>query len=404
MRKIFISIVAIVVAYFNLYADVGNNRPGIHGGMVLVNENRIRMLAGDVVLDASRIVVSHQQLSRLGVPVQCRYNFKNVSDDTIEVQFEFPFTQASSGESEGINVNFKALENNKRIVTDRVKNNLNAFSYVWKSRYLPNEQKEILCEYNGYADITDIGGSGDIWKIKFIANGTRGKLSLLDTVRIKFILPQDAAGYLNNALVKSYNDSYQRGYEIKPANSIKTAKELSWTYVRDRSDTTLDNGAIPVALLPTEDIDISFMSSLLPDSSKPPNEKKYAFRTKNDVFLELFGPCIFGSLNYSRNLSQKYSIRAGTSAIFNTMTVNKIFSVKKRTWGEAGTGPVIVMGANGCKVEYLWWSSSVYYCHKLEDLNLYYRIGLCSVVGARPSTMDDIPPLFSPCFGLGSRF
>ncbi|MBI5806663.1 hypothetical protein HZA73_11585 [candidate division TA06 bacterium] len=402
MRKAVISISAIIIACFNLHAVEGNDRPGIHGGLVHVQDNKIRLLAGDIVLDASRIIVSHQQLSRIGVPVQCRYSLKNISDDTIEVKFEFPFARASSGESEGINVNFTALENNKRVVTDRVKNNLDAFSYVWKIRYLPNEQKEILCEYIGYADITDIGGTGDIWEIKFSTNGARLKYSLPDTVRIKFILPQDADGYLNNALVKSYDDSYQKAHEIKPANYIKTARELSWTYVTGRSDTLPNKGEVPVTALLTEDINISFISCLLPDSSKPDVEKKYVLKTNNDLFLELFGPGIIGSINYSRNIAQRYSIRAGTCGIFNTVTVNKITSVKKRTWGEAGTGLVLVIGGN--KVEYLWWSGSVYYCHKIEDLNLYYRIGLSSVVGARPNTMDDIPPLLSPSFGLGSRF
>ncbi len=402
MRKAVIFISAIIIACFNLYAEGGNDRPGIHGGLVLVQDSKIKLLAADIVLDASSIVLSHQQLSRMCVPVQCRYNLKNISDDAIEVQFEFPFARANSGESEGINVNFKAFENNKKAVTDRVKNNFNAFSYVWKSRYLPNEQKEILCEYNGYADITDIGGSGDIWKIKFIANGARGKLLLLDTVRIKFILPQDASGYLNNAFVKSYNDSYQRGYEIKPANSIKTAKELSWTYVRDRSDTTLDKSAIPVAALPTEDIDISFMSCLLPDSSKPYTEKKYALKTKNDVFLELFGPGLFGSLNYSRSFKPMYNIRVCTNIIMNAIIMNKVFDAKERTWGEVGTGPIIVMGGN--KIDYLWWTSSIYYCRKLKDLNLYYRIGACFILGAQPSWLDFKPTGLTLGFGLGSRF
>ncbi|MDO9026354.1 MAG: hypothetical protein Q7U87_00580, partial [bacterium] len=223
-----------------------------------------------------------------------------------------------------------------------------------------------------------------------------------DTVRIKFILPQDADGYLNNALVKSYNNSYRRAFKIKPANYIKTAKELSWTYVSDQSDTTLDKGETPVTAMPTEDIDISFMSCLLPDSTKHYNEKIYALNTNNDVFLELFGPGLFGSLNYSRSFNHTYNIRACTNIIMNTIMLNKIFDAKERTWGEAGTGPIVVMGRN--KVEYLWWTGSIYYCRKLKDINLYYRIGACLVLGAQPSWLDFKPTGLTLGFGLGSRF
>jgi hypothetical protein len=136
--------------------------------------------------------------------------------------------------------------------------------------------------------------------------------------------------------------------------------------------------------------------------------KPYALNKKNDAFAELLGPGVSYSLNYSRNIGNTVSLRAGAGTLNkNVLTLvmaSKIFSAKNRTWWEAGTGPVLNWEEVNHKVAYFWWAGSLYYCHRLEDMNVYYRLGLCSVVGEKAIEYDDIPPFVTFGVGLGSRF
>jgi hypothetical protein len=137
----------------------------------------------------------------------------------------------------------------------------------------------------------------------------------------------------------------------------------------------------------------------------------YALATKNDLFAELMGPGIFYSVNYSRNLKKTVSVRAGFGTIhsdFNLpILISKTILAKGRSWVELGTGPVLnwEKHSSGYRVTYLWWAGALYYCHKLEDINVYYRIGLCPIAGRNVSG-DPYHPDFLGWVGvgLGSRF
>jgi hypothetical protein len=132
------------------------------------------------------------------------------------------------------------------------------------------------------------------------------------------------------------------------------------------------------------------------------DEKPYVLKNRNDLFLELMGPGGSGSINYNRNIFQSMSVRAGVgtieSDIYTPILVNKIFVSNKRSWFEVGTGPILDWGKDSHQVDYLLWTASVYWCHKLEDVNVYYRIGLCPIMG------KDIPNGFLAWAGAGLGF
>jgi hypothetical protein len=258
--KYLLSFVIIFVVPTLLLGNGATFHHGVHGGSLLPIENRkIKMRSENVIIDASNVTLINEGDE---IPIQCTFNFQNISKDTVKILMGFPFVTKASDE-----IGFTVFVDDQQV--DAKKNEeYGAYDcvFTWKVRFKPGQSKQIICKYNGDADVSRADGSGDDWSFIYIAHTGGYWAGPIDTAHFIFKLPKNADSYLKTTIIKDNWVSYSRLHAtIQPVGSVTNGNSIEWVKYRWMPDTIRNDELNRNIHISKDDFVVTFSNSGLSD-------------------------------------------------------------------------------------------------------------------------------------------